>query len=261
MHDIYEKFACDYDEFGAIEDYLGNEKDFFVKLFERYGVRSVLDCACGTGQHLYMLSRSGYDVSGSDYSEKMLDVAHKNLENSGLDIPLYKCDFRYLELKHTRTFDAVICLTTALPHLHTDDDLILSLKSMKNRLNPGGILVLTQGITHYSLSLPPIEVIVNRPDFSRVFVKESDGKFQTISILDLFHSESRMESNQYDIVYRIILDDDYKRLLTETGYKNIQIFGDYDMNEYNENSARLIVVAEQNCSKAKQDRRLSNFVT
>jgi len=244
MYDIYEKFAYDYDEFGAIEDYLSNEKEFFVKLFERHSVRSVLDCACGTGQHLCMLSRSGYDVSGSDYSEAMLDVARKNLEERGLDIPLCRCDFRYLEQKHTGVFDAVICLSTALPHLHTDDDLILALKSMRNRLNPDGILVLTQGMTHYSLSLPPIEVIVNRSDFSRVFVKESDGKFQTISVLDLFHSGSRMESNQYDIVYRIILDDDYKRLLTEAGYKNIQIYGDYDMNVYNENSTRLIVVAE-----------------
>ena len=244
-HDIYEKFANDYDEFGAIEvHYLVNEKDFLVKLFERYNVRSILDCACGTGQHLYMLLRLGYDISGSDYSEAMLDMARKNLEKHGLNIPLCRCDFRYLEQKHTSAFDAVICLTTSLPHLHTDDDLILALKSMKNRLSPGGILVLTQGTTHYSLSRPPIEVIVNRPDFSRVFVKERDGKFLTIHVLDLFHSDSRIENNQYDIVYRIILDDEYKRLLTEAGYQNIQIYGDYEMNEYNENSTRLIVVAE-----------------
>ena len=53
-----------------------------------------------------------------------------------------------------------------------------------------------------------------------------------------------MESNQYDIVYRILLDEDYKWLLPQAGFTNIQVYGDYNMNNYNENSWRLIVVAE-----------------
>jgi hypothetical protein len=114
---------------------------------------------------------------------------------------------------------------------------------MKNRLNKNGLLVLTQGTTHFTLSLPAIEVVVNRKDFSRVFVKEHDEKFQTIHVLDLFHSDSRTESNQYDIVYRILLDDEYKRLLTEAGFEGISIYGDYDMSAYTKNSRRLIIVA------------------
>jgi len=243
MKDLYEKLAYDYDEFGPIDEYLGEEKMFFDNLFKKYNVNTVLDCACGTGQHLYMLSEMGFCVSGSDYSESMLDVAKKNLKKHGKEIPLYQCDFRFLEQKLTNNFDAIVCLTTALPHLHKDEDLITALKSMKNRLNKNGILVLTQGTTHYKLTLPPIQVIVNRSDFSRVFVVEHDNKFQTIHILDLFHSESRSESNQYDIVYRLLLDNDYKKLLLEVGFKDIQIYGDHNMNEYNEKSQRLIVVA------------------
>jgi len=116
---------------------------------------------------------------------------------------------------------------------------------MKNRINKKGLLVLTQGTTHFTLSLPPIEVIINRKDFSRVFVKEHDEKFQTIHVLDLYHSENRMESNQYDIVYRILLDDGYRRLLSEAGFHDIHIYGDYDMGAYDQNSRRLIVVAER----------------
>jgi hypothetical protein len=115
---------------------------------------------------------------------------------------------------------------------------------MKNRLNKNGLLVLTQGTTHFTLTLPSIEVVVNRPDFSRIFVKEHDGRFQTIHVLDLFHSAERLESNQYDIVYRILLDEDYKRLLPQAGFSNIRMYGDYKMNNYDEKSWRLIVVAE-----------------
>jgi glycine/sarcosine N-methyltransferase len=115
---------------------------------------------------------------------------------------------------------------------------------MKNRLNKNGLLVLTQGTTHYILSLPSIEVVVNRPDFSRVFLKERNDRFQIIHVLDLFHSVDRLESNQYEFVYRILLDEDYRRLLPQAGFTNIQIYGDYNMNAYNESSRRLLVVTE-----------------
>ncbi len=244
MKDLYEKFAYDYDEFGPIEDYLGDEKTFFNKIFSEHGVKNVLDCACGTGQHLLMLAQSGYNVRGSDYSKSMLDVARKNLQNRGYDIPLHQCDFRFLEQKFDMTFDAIVCLTNSLPHLHTDEDLLTALRSMKNRLNKNGLLVLTQGTTHYTLTLPSVEVVVNRPDFSRIFVKEQDGRFQTIHVLDLFHSAERSESNQYDIRYRILLDEDYKRLLPQAGFSDIRLYGDYKMSDYDKNSWRMIVVAQ-----------------
>jgi ubiquinone/menaquinone biosynthesis C-methylase UbiE len=244
MKDVYEKFAYDYDEFGPIEDYCEVEESFFESLFKKHEVKTVLDCACGTGQHLYMFSEMGLRVSGSDYSESMLDVAGKNMQRLGKSVPLCQCDFRYLEQKHSELFDVVVCLTSALPHLHSDEDLVTAFRSMKGRLNKNGLLVLTQGLTHLTLTLPAIQVIVNRNDFSRVFVIERDGQFQTIHAVDLFHSESRTESNKYEFVRRIILDDDYKRLLSEAGFQEISIFGGFDMSEYTEESRRLIVVAQ-----------------
>ena len=58
MNDLYEKFAYDYDEFGAIEEYLGSERDFFETLLKKYDVKTILDCACGTGH--YSTSASSY---------------------------------------------------------------------------------------------------------------------------------------------------------------------------------------------------------
>ena len=41
--------------------------------------------------------------------------------------------------------------------------------------------------------------IVEREDFTRVYVKEHDDRFQTIHILDLYHSKDRLENRQYDV--------------------------------------------------------------
>jgi len=245
LKDIYDQFAFDYDEFGPIEDYLGAEKDFLDNLFAKNNVKTVLDCACGTGQHLYLLSQLGYQVSGSDYSASMLQVARGNLSEHKMDVPLRQCDFRYLEQAFDERFDAIVCLTTALPHLHTDEDLQKALCSMRNRLNKHGLLVLTQGTTHFTLSLPAIEVVINREGFSRIFVKERDEQFQTIHVLDLFHNPQRLEHNQYDIIYRILLDEDYRSLLSQAGFTNIQIYGDYDLTPYDKDCKRLIAVAER----------------
>lgn len=244
MNDLYEKFAFDYDEFGSIENYLGDERNFFDKLFSEHKVKTILDCACGTGQHLYMLSQLGYQLWGSDYSSSMLDIAKKNLKTRGKSIPLYQCDFRHLESKINNSFDAIVCLTTSLPHLHTDDDLLTAIISMKNRLKNGGLLVFTSGTTHYNLTLPSIEVVINREDFSRIFVKEHDNYMQTIHVLDVYHNPYRLEHNQYDIVYRILLDNDYRNLLMQAGFTDIQIYGDYNLSLYDKSSQRLIVVAK-----------------
>ena len=40
MKDLYEKFAYDYDEFGSIDEYLGDEKTFFERLFGEHGVKN-----------------------------------------------------------------------------------------------------------------------------------------------------------------------------------------------------------------------------
>lgn len=244
MKDLYDKFAYDYDEFGSIEEYLGNEKLFLDTVFNQYQVKNVLDCACGTGQHLLMLLQLGYQAVGSDFSKSMIEVAERNLSKLGYDPELRQCDFRYLEKVFNVEYDAVLCLTNSLPHVHTDEDLIIALKSMRKRIREGGILILSSGTTHATLQLPAIEVVVNKKEFSRVFVKEHDERFQTIHVLDLFHKENRIDSNQYDIVYRLLLDNDYRRLLLESGYGKISIYGDYDQNPYNKESMRLIVVAE-----------------
>ena len=213
-------------------------------MFGKNKVKTVLDCACGTGQHLYMLSQLGYQLWGSDFSPSMIKVAKKNLDERGCNIPLHQCDFRYLEKTFDFRFDAIVCLTTSLPHLHTDEDLLLAVQSMKNRLNDRGLLIFTSGTTDYTLTLPSIEVVVNREDFSRIFVKEHNNRLQTIHVLDLFHSAQRVEENQYDIVYRILLENDYRTLLTQSGFSDVEIYGDYDMNPYDKNSRRLIAVAK-----------------
>ena len=81
--DSYAEWAADYDLFGEIDTLNVEERAFLDKTLAACGATTVLDCACGTGQHLVMLSGLGYEVYGSDFSEEMLAVCRATCRAGG----------------------------------------------------------------------------------------------------------------------------------------------------------------------------------
>ena len=99
--DTYQDFAERYDlTFGEFTKHEPSVIDFFSKLFTEKKVRTVLDCACGTGRHLHLFHSLGCEVFGSDLSESMLAQAEKNLAEHGIGnkARLSQADYRELHL-------------------------------------------------------------------------------------------------------------------------------------------------------------------
>lgn len=243
--DSYAGWAADYDLFGEIEALNVDEQAFLDRPLRACGATTVLDCACGTGQHLVMLSRLGYDVHGSDASGEMLAVCRANLQRIGVQAETQQCDYRTLESVWHQRFGAVVCLTQSLNHMLTHEDLIAALTSMRRRIVPGGVLVLTQGTTHRTLRPEyRFDLVVNNRDFSRVFARDIEEHFQTIHVLDVFHSEARMGMQRHDIHIRVLLDEEFRDLLHEAGFASVSILGGYGGEPYDRTSSmKLIVVA------------------
>jgi SAM-dependent methyltransferase len=133
--------AVDYDRFVNWEGRLQHELPFFERLFERHGVRSVLDAACGTGHHAIALVQRGYRVVGTDLSLEMVERARQNAAAAGVDARFEVVglgDAAGLE----EQFDAAICLGNSLPHLLTGDAVSTALADFAAVLRPGGLLVL-----------------------------------------------------------------------------------------------------------------------
>jgi len=49
-------------------------------------VKTILDCACGTGIQAIGLAQKGYKVSASDISRKMVRILKRKATNKGLKI-------------------------------------------------------------------------------------------------------------------------------------------------------------------------------
>lgn len=246
MQDDYQNWAQHYDLFGDAADFPADEAAFLHTVFQKNEVHRVLDCACGTGPHLLHLAGEGYDICGSDFSDAMLDVCRKNLNAAGVNLPLKQADFRYLDRAWQGDFDAVLCMTQSIAHMQTDDDLLTAFRSMYSMLRPGGILILTQGTTHFTLQDRfRFDLAVNNPRFTRVFSRDIGEQYQTIHILDIWHTETENRMEHTPMTLRIVLDDDFRDFLTRAGFSKIDIYGGFDFSPYDRESSRKLIVAAQ----------------
>ncbi|MFX1449941.1 MAG: class I SAM-dependent methyltransferase, partial [Promethearchaeota archaeon] len=142
--EFYEDFAEKYDRLVSLENRIKRESPFYKKLFIENNIETILDCACGTGQHVILFRKMGYKVKGSDISPSMIRKAKTNLKNLDLKIPIKISDFRNLTKVWNEKFDAVICVGNSLPHLFSNDDILKALGEMSILLNEKGVLILGQ---------------------------------------------------------------------------------------------------------------------
>src|ERR687885_2233242 len=90
----------------------------------------VLDCSCGIGTQAIGLALRGYQVRGSDLSSRAVERARKEARAFDVDVDFSVADMRDLETQIEGTYDVVLSCDNSLPHLQTDDDILLAARNM-----------------------------------------------------------------------------------------------------------------------------------
>jgi glycine/sarcosine N-methyltransferase len=103
----------------------------------------VLDCACGIGTQALGLARAGYRVEGSDLSTAQIERARAEAAIRGLDVAFRVDDMRQLGSAAPGRFGVVLAFDNALPHLDSDAEVRAALSAMRDRLRPGGQLLIS----------------------------------------------------------------------------------------------------------------------
>lgn len=124
-------------------------------------VRSLLDVACGTGEHLRFFSEDRL-VAGVDRSEGMLSVARRKLPG----VRLKRADMTAMQLD--RRFDVVACLFSSVGYLADEAALHAAIRRMAEHLEPGGLLVVEPALTPDRLQPPQTSVMHFRCGGARV---------------------------------------------------------------------------------------------
>jgi 2-polyprenyl-3-methyl-5-hydroxy-6-metoxy-1,4-benzoquinol methylase len=96
---------------------------------------TILDIGCGAGMKSKYLSDKGFKVTGMDFSEKMIEIAKREV----LGVDFFVGDVYELD-SYEKKFDAVFAQAVLL---HIPREKVMEvLQKFKNRLNPNGTLYL-----------------------------------------------------------------------------------------------------------------------
>ncbi|PWT93227.1 MAG: hypothetical protein C5B55_04920 [Blastocatellia bacterium] len=136
------RHAALYDTFYSDKPY-DNEAAFVHHCLTRFGLKDtkrLLEVACGTGSHAFALERYGYQITATDYSEDMIEVARSKAVEKKSTVTFSQADMTNLD-NVEGTFDAAISLFDSIGYVQTNERLTQTFNQVRQRLNPGGVFV------------------------------------------------------------------------------------------------------------------------
>ena len=122
--------------YATFKDYAVESAQIAALLRARHsGCRTVLDVACGTGEHARLLAGFGFEVDGLDLSPRFVSIARAKHPAGRF----FDADMTHFDLGSR--YDAVICMFSSIGYVRTLDGVKMTLACFRDHLAPGGIVV------------------------------------------------------------------------------------------------------------------------
>lgn len=141
MSKVFQSYGKYYDIIYSDKDY-EKECDFLEEIFRRYSEympKSVLDAGCGTGGHAIPLAKRGYQVTGIDLSEVMINIARDKARKEKVNANFYVMDIRKFQL--SQRFDVCVCMFSIIDYLTRNKDAKRALFSVREHLKNGSLFI------------------------------------------------------------------------------------------------------------------------
>jgi glycine/sarcosine N-methyltransferase len=233
VKDCYDELASHYHLlFENWESSIARQAAVLSEILEREcgapGKTRILDIACGIGTQALGLAKLGFQVTGCDISAAAVERAQREAKQRNLDIPFSVANMLDLSAFPESSFDAVICMDNALPHLENSEQLIQAAKQCRAKLRPGGLFMAS--IRDYDRLLEKMPA-VQGPSFfpdqeqRRIVLQVWDWLDERRYIFHLYIT--RMVAGEWQTfhttaVYRAVMRDEMWRALTDAGFSDVQ---------------------------------------
>lgn len=202
----------------------------------------ILDLACGYGRIAIELSKRGYMVTGFDLSQSFLELAKKAAKRENLTVQFIRGDMRRIPFEES--FDYVINWQTSYGYFEKEEDNFSVLQEIYLALKPGGEFLLD---------------VVNRDNLIKRFATKNWTEREDYYFLveDKFNPlTSRLETD-WILVWengdvrklshsvRIYSLHEIRKMLKEAGFVDIKVLGNYQGEDFNAASPRIITLCQK----------------
>lgn len=208
---------------------------FMTKLIGLLRIREtdlILDAACGKGRHSIHLNSLGFNVTGIDLSEPSISIAKKN-ENKKLRFHVHDIRNNF----KSEHFDHILNLFTSFGYFEEPNDNLKCLLAFKNGINQNGNIIIDFMNAKKALNqmVAKDEKIIDGTHFKIEKRFENGFIKKKISFVD------NKEKMEFEESVQALMLDDFEKLFNSAGLKIKNIFGDYQLNNFDKNkSDRLI---------------------
>lgn len=226
---MYTAFASVYDALMAQVDY-GAWAAHYARLLEMGGVKKngkIVECACGTGNLTLPLRKMGYQMTGVDLSEDMLERAMEKARRAGCLIPFIRQDMTRLQTP--RRVDAVLATCDGVNYLAEPGQASAFFAAAYAALRPGGALIFDLSTPEkLSGTLGNHTLFSDEDEIAYIWQNAYDEKTALVRLqLSIF---VRREDGAYDRLeemqtQRAHSREEIRAWLEEAGFAGIRFFG------------------------------------
>ena len=219
--------------------------NYIVKLVKENSLGKVgLDVACGSGILTRLLKKNGFDVTGVDYSQDMLNVAQEKSYQEKLNIKYLKGDMK--SLKTLNKVDFITVINDGINYIE-NKYLLKTFKNFYNSLKKGGALIFDVS-SPYKLQ----NILGNNAfgddgdDLSYLWLNSYDNITKSVDIsLSIFKKDGdkylRFNENQIQYVHTL---ETLTNTIKNVGFEIVKI-SDGLGEELKENSDRILFVLKK----------------
>lgn len=222
------------------------EIQFLDLLFRSYRIKKFIDLGCGTGEHLEILRRLGYEGLGLDNSSAMLEVARKRFPASNFHL----ADMRNFQVD--LSYDALICLFGTFNYLRTDEEIQSTLNFISKALKPRGVFILEvwnsiplmkirkKPITPVNVCLVGNKVLKRNRGFR---ISNESKKENLVEVNFLFDLDSKIIKDCH--VMRVFSKEEIESFLESYHFEIINIYKDYSRRKFTNKSVRMLFICQK----------------
>jgi len=244
----YQLFSEIYDEVMEDIPYEAWSK-YLISLLKEQGIDDglLLELGCGTGTMTELLQKAGYDMTGIDLSDEMLEKAIEKRDQSNLPILYLQQDMRSFELYGTMR--AIVSVCDSMNYLLSEKDFIKTLKLVNNYLDPKGVFIFDLKTTYFYSRILKSQVKTYDED-GLFYVWENHFSEKTKKnhyLINFFQEEedgrySRIEEEQIQRAYTLT---DIKRFAKLADMEFVACYDAFTHDAPRKNSQRIYVILRE----------------